>query len=289
MKKYRDIKGDGGSNIAAQLDTQHAKLAQNLAGVRAIVAVMSGKGGVGKSSITAHLACAWALDGRRVGVLDADLNGPSMAKILGVRGQRPAIREDTVEPASSALGIRVMSMDLLLPSDDTPLRWNGPTQEEAHTWRGAMEANALREFLADTRWGDLDTLLVDLPPGVDRLATVTSMVPAMAGVVIVTIPSGVSHLVVKRSITAAAETRAPVLGLVENMTGMFPGPPGADLARDAGIPFLGAVPFDGELALAGDRGEMFMQRHGRRDAAKAVRAIGAAIDACLALARPAAP
>ncbi len=289
MKKYRDITGDGGSNIAAQLGTQHAKLAQNLAGVRAIVAVMSGKGGVGKSSITAHLACAWALDGRRVGVLDADLNGPSMAKILGVRGQRPAIRDDAVEPASSALGIRVMSMDLLLPSDDTPLRWNGPTQEEAHTWRGAMEANALREFLADTRWGDLDMLLVDLPPGVDRLATVTSMVPALAGVVIVTIPSEVSHLVVKRSITAAAETRAPVLGLVENMTGMFPGPPGADLARDAGIPFLGAVPFDGELALAGDRGEVFMQRHGRRDAAKAVRAIGAAIDTRLALARPAAP
>ena len=289
MKKYKDIAGDGGSNISAQIEAQHAKLAQSLAGVRAIVAVMSGKGGVGKSSITANLACAWALDGRRVGVLDADLNGPSMAKILGVRGQRPAIRDGAVEPASSSLGIKVMSMDLLLPSDDAPLRWNGPGQEEAHTWRGAMEANALREFLADTRWGALDVLLVDLPPGADRLATVTSLVPALAGVVIVTIPSEVSHLVVKRSITTAAETRAPLLGLVENMTGMFPGPPGADLARDAGIPFLGAVPFDGALARAGDRGEVFMERQGERDAAKAVRAIAAAIDARLALARSAAP
>ena len=289
MKKYKDIAGDGGSNIAGQLGAQHAKLAQSLAGVRAIVAVMSGKGGVGKSSITASLACAWALGGRRVGVLDADLNGPSMAKILGVRGQRPAVRDGAMEPASSPLGVKVMSMDLLLPSDDAPLRWNGPTQEEAHTWRGAMEANALREFLADARWGDLDMLLVDLPPGADRLATVTSMVPAMAGVVIVTIPSEVSHLVVHRSITAAAETRAPVLGLVENMTGMFPGPPGADLARAAGIPFLGAVPFDRSLALAGDRGEAFMDIHGERDAARAVRAIAAAIDARLALARPAAP
>jgi Mrp family chromosome partitioning ATPase len=152
-----------------------------------------------------------------------------------------------------------------------------------------MEANAIREFLADTRWGDLDALLVDLPPGVDRLATVASLVPSMGGVVIVTIPSGVSHLVVKRSITAAAETRAPVLGLVENMTGVFPGPAGVDLARDAGIPFLGAVPFDPELARAGDSGDAFLDRHPEREAARSIRAIAAAIDARLAGARAAAP
>lgn len=287
MKKYRDIAGDGGSNIAAQIGAQHAKLAESLGGVRAVIAVMSGKGGVGKSSLTANLACAWALDGRRVGVLDADLNGPSMAKILGVRGQRPALLDGGVEPASSALGIKVMSMDLLLPTDDAPLRWNGPGQEEAHTWRGAMEANALREFLADTRWGDLDLLLVDLPPGAHRLATVTAMVPGGASVVIVTIPSAVSHLVVNRSITAAMETRAQVLGLVENMTGMFPGPPGADLARAAGIPFLGAVPFDAELARAGDRGEAFVAVYPERAAARAVRALAAAIDVRLVHTPPA--
>lgn len=289
MKRYGDIAGDGGSNIAAQLGAQQAKLAQSLAGVRSVVAVMSGKGGVGKSSITASLACAWALDGRRVGVLDADLNGPSMAKILGVRGQRPAIRDGAVEPATTALGIKVMSMDLLLPADDAPLRWNGPTQAEAHTWRGSMEANAVREFLADTRWGELDTLLLDLPPGIDRLSTVASLLPAFAGVVIVTIPSEVSHLVVKRSITAAAEMGAPVLGLVENMTGMFPGPAGADLAGEAGIPFLGAVPFDAELARAGDRGEAFVERHPERDAAKAIRTIASLIDTRLSPARSLAP
>jgi ATP-binding protein involved in chromosome partitioning len=289
MKRYKNIAGDGGSNIAAQLGAQQAKLAQNLAGVRSVVAVMSGKGGVGKSSITACLACAWALDGRRVGVLDADLNGPSMAKILGVRGQRLAIGGGAVEPATTALGIKVMSMDLLLPADDAPLRWNGPTQAEAHTWRGAMEANAVREFLADTRWGELDTLLLDLPPGTDRLATMASLVPGLGGVVIVTIPSEVSHLVVKRSITAAAETGAPVLGLVENMTGLFPGPAGADLAREAGIPFLGALPFDAELARAGDRGETFVELHPEREVGKAVRVIAGAIEARLVLVRPLAP
>src|SRR5262249_14569453 len=163
--------------------------------------------------------------------------------------------------AVSALGVRTVSMDLLLPTDDSPLRWNSTTAAEAHTWRGTMEANAVREFLADTRWGDLDVLAVDLPPGVDRLATVAGLVPAVAGIVIVTIPSDISHLVVKRSITAARETGVPVLGLVENMAGLFPGPPGVELAREAGIPFLGAVSFDPELARAGDRGEVFVQAH----------------------------
>ena len=282
MKRYKDIAGDGGSNIAGQVEAQQSKLLRNLAGVRAVVGVMSGKGGVGKSSLTANLACAWALDGRRVGVLDADLNGPSMAKILGVRGQRLAIRDGAVDPAVSALGIRTVSMDLLLPTDEAPLRWNATTTAEAHTWRGTMEANAVREFLADTRWGDLDVLVVDLPPGVDRLATVAALVRGLAGIVIVTIPSDVSHLVVKRSITSARETGVPVLGLGENMAGLFPGPPGSDLAREAGIPFMGAVPFDPELARAGDRGAVFVEAYPEREAARTIRGIAAVVQARLA-------
>jgi len=162
MKRYKDIKGDGGSNIAGQVEAQQAKLRARLASVRHVVAILSGKGGVGKSAITANLACCFALD-----------------------------------------GWKVMSMDLLLPSDAAPLAWDAPTQAEAHTWRGAMEANALREFLADTRWGELEVLLLDLPPGTDRLATVASPVPALAGGGGVTIPSEVAHLVVRKAITAA--------------------------------------------------------------------------------------
>ncbi|HXH84288.1 MAG TPA: P-loop NTPase, partial [Candidatus Tectomicrobia bacterium] len=258
MKRYRDVAGDGGSDIAGQVQAQQARLRERLAPVRAVIAVVSGKGGVGKSSLTANLAGAFALRGARIGVLDADVNGASMAKMLGVRGRRLAVGPDGVEPPAGALGIRVMSMDLLLPDDATPVAWSAPTQAEAHTWRGAMEASALREFLADTAWGALDVLLLDLPPGTDRLAAVLGLLPAPAGAVVVTIPSDVSQLVVRRSITAAAGAGARVLGLVENMAGAFRGPASEALAAEAGIPFLGRVPFDPALAEAADRGEPYV-------------------------------
>jgi ATP-binding protein involved in chromosome partitioning len=150
-----------------------------------------------------------------------------------------------------------------------------------------MEANALREFLADTAWGALDALLLDLPPGADRLATVAGLVPGLTGAVVVTIPSDVSHLVVRKSITAAERARARILGLVENMAGMFPGPRGADLAREARIAFLGSVPFDPELALAADRGEPFVSRASDRESARALREVARGIEEALsAPARP---
>ncbi len=285
MKRYKDLAGDGGSDIVGQVHLQQARLRERLAAVSAIVAVVSGKGGVGKSSLTANLANCFALDGARVGVLDADLNGPTMAKMLGVRGRTLTVGADGVTAPTSALGVKVMSMDLLLPSDATPLVWEAPTQDEAYTWRGSMEANALREFLADTAWGALDVLLVDLPPGTDRLATITGLVPELGGTVIVTIPSDVSHLVVRKSLTVATQAKAPVLGLVENMAGMFPGPAGADLAREAGVRFLGSVPFDPELALAADRGEAFVASAPARDSARALVDIARAVRASLAATR----
>ena len=286
MKKYGDIAGDGGSNIAAQVGAQQARLRARLGGVRFIVAVVSGKGGVGKSTITAGLASAFALGGWRVGVLDADLNGPTMAKMLGVRGSKLALGPNGVAPPESAQGVKVMSMDLLLATDATPLTWAATTQDAVHTWRGAMEANALREFLADTDWGALDALLLDLPPGTDRLATIAGLLPRLSGTVLVTLPSDVSRLVVRRSITAAADIQAPVLGLVENMAGMFPGPGGEDLAREAAIPFLGRVPFDPALAAAADRGEPFVTPAPEQEAGAALRAIAARVrDALEAAAR----
>jgi ATP-binding protein involved in chromosome partitioning len=273
VKRYRDIVGDGGSNIVGQVEAQQARLGARLREVRAIIAVVSGKGGVGKSSVTANLAGAFALAGARVGVLDADLNGPSMATMLGVRGRPLVVGAAGVEPPAGALGIGVMSMDLLLAGDATPLTWDAPSQAEAHTWRGTMEANALREFLADTAWGALDVLLIDLPPGTDRLATIVGMVPALAGTVIVTIPSDVSRLVVRKSITVALAASAPVLGLIENMAGMFPGPGAEGLATESGVPFLGRVPFDPALAAAADRGEPYVAASPEAPAAQALRAI----------------
>jgi len=281
VKRYRDIAGDGGSDIVGQVEAQQQRLAARLRDVHAIVAVVSGKGGVGKSSVTANLAGAFARTGARVGVLDADLNGPSMATMLGVRGRTLVVGAAGVEPPLGALGIRVMSMDLLLADDATPLTWQAPTQAEAYTWRGAMEANALREFLADTAWGALDVLFIDLPPGSDRLATVVGLLPALAGTVVVTIPSDVSRLVVRKSITVAQGLKAPVLGVIDNMAGMFPGPGGEALAREAGVPFLGSVPFDPALAEAADRGEPYVAVAPAAPAARAFTAIAARLGQAL--------
>ena len=286
MKRYKDIAGDGGSDVAGQVAAQQARLRARMATIQRKVAVVSGKGGVGKSSVTANLAAALAADGFAVGVLDADLNGPSIGTMLGVRDQRLRVTATGVVPAVSADGVRVLSMDLLLPSDETPVVWDAPTQAEAHTWRGAMEANALREFLADTAWGTLDVLLLDLPPGSDRLPVVTGLLPDLAGAVVVTLPSEVSHLVVKKSITAAREAGTVILGLVENMAGyvclqcgsvgtLFEGPGGGETARQLGIPFLGRVPFDPRLAAAADRGRPFVLDHGETPAGRALRAVAA--------------
>lgn len=282
MKRYRDIAGDGGSGVAGQVREQQERMRRRLATVSHVLAVVSGKGGVGKSTLTGALACALALSGWRVGVLDADLNGPTMAKILGVRGRRLTIAGDAVAPPVSALGVKVMSMDLLLPSDAAPLAWRAPTQAEAHTWRGAMEVQALREFLADTDWGLLDVLLVDLPPGTDRLATVTSLVP-MSGTVVITIPSDLSQFVVRKSITVARDAGAPVLGLIENMAGLFPGPDASAMAGEAGIPFLGSVPFDRALALAADRGDPLVAEPPHGEGAQAMAAIAARVREALTL------
>ena len=281
MKRYRDIAGDGGSDIAGQVQAQQSALARRLGGVRHLVAVVSGKGGVGKSSLSGALASCWALAGWRVGVLDADLNGPSMAKIMGVRGARLAIAEGGVIPPQTPLGVKVMSMDLLLASDSVPLTWAAPTQQEAHTWRGTTEANALREFLADTDWGDLDALVLDLPPGTDRLASVLSLVPVPVATLVVTIPSDVSQLVVRRSLTAAQQAGARLLGLVENMTGLFQGPDAEAMARTAGVAFLGRVPFDRSLAAAADEGRVFVTGWPESPAARALVEVAGAIRARL--------
>jgi len=297
MKRYKDIVGDGGSGIVSQVEEQHRRLVERLARVRHVVAVLSGKGGVGKSSVTANLATAFVREGFAVGVLDADLNGPSIAKMLGVRGRSLPVTAEGVLPPESREGIRIMSMDLLLPSDETPLTWSASTQAESHVWRGNMEANALREFLADTAWGQLDLLLIDLPPGVERLTTLADLVPTLSGGVVVTIPSEVSHLVVKKSVSVAREARVPILGLLENMAGyvceacgavgpLFHGPGGEGMAAELGIPFLGRVPFDPRMTVAGDRGIPFVAEHPDSPAAQALLQVANRIRATLGLGAP---
>jgi len=271
-KTYKDLAGDGGSNIALQVTEQLARLRLRMECIKSKVAVVSGKGGVGKSAITVNLATAMAMEGAAVGILDADLNGPSIAKMTGVRGQRLLITPDGVKPAQGPVGMQIMSMDLLLPHDDTPVMWQAMTQTDAYVWRSSMEATALREFLSDTIWGNLDCLFLDLPPGTDRIATVADILPALTGMILITIPAEVSHLVVRKSLALTRDLKVPVLGLIENMTGyscqncqtigdLFGPGEGRRLARDFSIRFLGELPFDPRLARAGDSGIPFVAVH----------------------------
>lgn len=281
MKTYKDIPTDGGSNIVEQVGEQAARVAARLASVRHVVAVMSGKGGVGKSAVTVGLATALAQRGHSVGLLDADINGPSLARMTGVRDEPLRYDERGVAPARASLGLRVMSIDLFLPDERTPVLWDAPTQRDAFTWRGMMEMGALRELLADTAWGTLDFLLVDLPPGADKLPNLIDLVPRLSGTLVVTLPSGLSQAVVARSLTMATDILAtPVIGLVENMAAyicphcdeMAPlFPPGAveKLAAAHGVPYLGGLPFDPRLAAAADAGTLFLEHHPATPAAHA--------------------
>lgn len=283
MKTYHDIPTDGGSNIVAQVTEQADRLQARMASVRHVVAVMSGKGGVGKSSVTVNLGAALALEKQAVGILDADINGPSIAKMTGVRGHALHASATSMQPAASALGIKVMSIDLFLPQDDTPVQWDAPTQKDAYTWRSMMEMAALRELLADTEWGSLDVLLIDLPPGTDKLPNLVDLLPQLAGTIIVTIPSGVSQFVVAKSITMAKDIlKTPVIGLVENMAAyvcahcgqeetLFPQGHVEALADAHDVPFLGRIPFDPHLALAADQGAPFVHQHRETPAAMAIQ------------------
>ncbi|RKU31230.1 ATP-binding protein [Candidatus Poribacteria bacterium] len=280
MKTYNDLPSDAGSNIIGQVTAQVNRIQQRLASVKHTVAIMSGKGGVGKSSLTANLAAALTLKGNTVGVVDADINGPTLAKMMGVRNATLEYAPTGVKPAITAIGTKLISMDLLLAEDDAPVIWNAHSQKDAFTWRSTMEVGALREFIADTEWGDLDYLLLDLPPGTDRLPNVAELIPNLGGVVVVTIPSEVSQLIVKKSMTMARDVlKVPIIGVVENMAyhvcqhcgeeePLFSTNETPDKAFQQ--PLLGSIPFDPRLAYANDHGTLYIEAYSDVPASKAL-------------------
>ena len=238
-RTYHDLTEADRSGLAEQVAGQRQRVQDRLSSVKQVVAVMSGKGGVGKSYITSVLALGLA---RRmpggIGVLDADLSGPTAARLLNARGPL-VVDEEGVHPAVGVDGIRVMSTDLLL-AEGNPMRWRG-SQQDGFVWRGALEAGTLREFLGDVAWGSLDLLLVDLPPGSNRLHDLVELVPKLGGALAVTIPTDESRRSVERAMQAARDAEVPLLGVVENMSGhtcdgcgvrgpLFPGEAGRLLA-----------------------------------------------------------
>jgi ATP-binding protein involved in chromosome partitioning len=260
VKGYYDIAGDGGSEVLAQVRAQEESVARSLAGIRHLVAIGSGKGGVGKSTLTMQLACALRALGSAVSILDADLNGPCQAR-LGALQDRillPGARGAAVPTTRDGIGL--VSLGTLFP-EPRAIEFESVATGSAHTWRATREFTLLRELLACMDWGGLDYLLVDLPPGVERTLHSAELLGPSAAFVLVTIPSELARGVVARSADALAKTPNRVLGYVENMQGyycrgcgrvrpLFP----AQARIELDLPRLGSVPFDPELAALCDRG-----------------------------------
>jgi ATP-binding protein involved in chromosome partitioning len=282
MKGYHDIVGDGGSGILEQVAQQRARIADGLAGVRHLVAVGSGKGGVGKSTLTLHLAGALRARGLRIAILDADFNGPSQARMAGVQGALFVPGRQKVALPRTRDGIAVFSMGSLVPESEA-LEFESVAQGESHTWRATREFGLLGEILASFEWGALDLLMVDLPPGAERTVQFADFLGSFdsadlaqgkprTSFLLVTIPSEVARGVVARSVAALTKGAHRLLGYVENMSGYYcrdcnaikplfssPEQHAAGTLRASGleIPCLGTVPFDPELARHCDLGIPF--------------------------------
>jgi Mrp family chromosome partitioning ATPase len=220
-----------------------------------VVAVMSGKGGVGKSLVTALLAVGLSRDGQDVGILDADITGPSIPKMFGLT-TRPLGSEGGILPVETHSGIEVMSLNLLLPNED-----------DAVIWRGPLLAKAIVQFWQEVAWGKLDCLMVDLPPGTaDIPLTVLQTIP-LSGIIIVSTPQDLTSMVVRKAVNMARTMEIPILGVVENMSylvipdsgkriDLFGKSRGEEMAKAAGSPLLGRIPVDPELAELCDSGEI---------------------------------
>jgi Mrp family chromosome partitioning ATPase len=224
--------------------------------ISSVIAVMSGKGGVGKSLVTALLAVALARQGKDVGILDADITGPSIPKMFGIGNTRPKGNEAGILPVLSGSGITIMSLNLLLAHED-----------DAVIWRGPLIGGAIKQFWEEVLWGKLDYLLVDLPPGTaDASLTVMQSLP-LSGVIMVFSPQELAAMVVRKSIQMAQKMDIPILGVVENMSylvlpdsgrklELFGKSKAGEMAKVAGAPLLGQIPIDTELARLCDEGKI---------------------------------
>ncbi|MFQ5550549.1 MAG: ATP-binding protein [Gemmatimonadales bacterium] len=251
LPSYHDVAGADASELLAQVQAQRKSIELRLGPVRRVVVLSSGKGGVGKSFVTALLADSFAVRGKAVGVLDADLMSPTMASLLRVTGSFKA-DGDGIDPPEGTNGIKVVSSALLL-DDGQPIRWKSQTPDQFIS-RGTREAGVLRELLADVRWGALDYLLIDLPPGGARVDDLLALTSGRGELVAVTLPSPESQSSVERALRAARDQDLDILGVVENMSGrkcpncgaterLFEGNAARELAEMFAIELLASIPF----------------------------------------------
>jgi Mrp family chromosome partitioning ATPase len=257
-----------------QIDKQ-TKIFNNLKDVKHKIIILSGKGGVGKSTVAANLAFSLGSHGAQVGLIDADMHGPSIPKMLGIENERLAGGDDNkIMPVAISPNIKVVSMAFLIADKDMPVIWRGP-----------LKMHAIRQFLEDVQWGSLDYLIIDLPPGTgDEPLSIAQLIPDSDGAVIVTTPQDVALLSVRKSINFVKTLKLPVIGIIENMSGfvcpycnkeidIFGTGGGLKASRDFNVPFLGKIPIAPEIVETGDSGKPFVLEHRGSSSTKAFEEI----------------
>jgi len=250
--------------------TDSPELASRMGRIRHKIMVLSGKGGVGKSTVAANIAIALALEGKKVGLLDADFHGPSIPTLLNLNDRRPTTDGKSIVPIEFSENVKVMSIGFLLPKRD-----------DAVIWRGPMKMGVLKQLLGDVEWGELDYLVIDFPPGTgDEPLSVAQLIPSADGAVIVTTPQDLSVGDVKKCINFCRQLHLPVLGVVENMSGLvcpncktvinvFKAGGGEKMATEMNVPFLGRIPIEPTIVEASDNGTPFIYHYSETEAGKA--------------------
>lgn len=242
-----------------QMEAEQKAIRARVRDIKHSLVVLSGKGGVGKSTVAVNLAVTLAREGKNVGLLDIDIHGPSVPQILGLQGRRPESDGASLQPVSMNKHLKVLSIGFMLEDQDTALIWRGP-----------MKYNVIKQFLKDVEWGRLDYLIVDSPPGTgDEPLSVVQLLENPTGAVIVTTPQELALSDVRKSISFCRQVNLPVLGVIENMSGFVCPHCGSScdilmrgggeaMAKKSDVPFLGRIPVDPELARACDAGRPYV-------------------------------
>ena len=258
-----------GGNMSCEEKVDELAMKMKLDRIARVFIVLSGKGGVGKSTVAVNLALSLSLRGLRTGILDVDIHGPSVPKLLGLSGVRAGIANEEIVPIEVYGQIKVVSMGLLLGGN-----------EQAVIWRGPMKANIIRQFLQNVAWGDLDALVVDCPPGTgDEPLTIAQLLGAKGSAIIVTTPQQMATIDVEKCITFCGQLSLPIAGIIENMSGfvcpdcgkevnIFSSGGGERLAKSYGIPFLGSIPLDPDIVKSGDEERPYMHFYSKTKTAQ---------------------